>query len=110
MSSSPVETATISPTITRPTSGALPASGGRLAVEGGHHEEVAAVEGARAEGRPGEHEQHVAGAQAHLAELAGDALVGPVDRDHGAAVAAAEARLLERAAHQRATPGATTAS
>ena len=45
-----------------------------------------------AEGGPGEHQQDVAGAQAHLAELALDALAGAVDRDHRPAVAAAEAR------------------
>ena len=85
--------------------GAFSSRGGPSPVEGRDHQEVAPVEGARAEGRPGEHQQHVAGAQGDVAELLGDALAGAVDGDHRAAVAPAEARLLEGVARRAPTPG-----
>ena len=104
MSRTPVPASTSSPTITRPTTGAFSSRSGAVAVERRDHEEVAPVEGARPERRPGEHQEDVARPQAHLAELALHPLVGPVDGDDGAAVAAAEAASLQGAAHQ-ARPG-----
>ena len=71
-----------------------------VAPERGDHQEVAPVEGARTEGRSGQHEEDVARVEGNLPQLAGDALAGAVDGDHRAAVAPPEARLLEGVAHE----------
>src|SRR5919106_2331064 len=51
--------------------------------------------------RVSEHQQQITGAQADVAELAGDRLAGPVDGDHGSAVAGAKTRFLESRIHER---------
>ena len=85
--------------------GAFSSRGGPSPVEGRDHQEVAPVERARAEGGAGEHQQHVADAQDDLAELARrparSARWIAIDR---AAVAPAEADLLQGAARRAPSP------
>ena len=101
MSSTSVVTSTSSPSDDEAHERRLLLARRRLAVEGRDHQEVAPVERAGPERRPGEHQQTSPGVQRHVAELRAHPLAGAVDRDDGGAVPAAEAHLLQGGPDQR---------